>query len=111
MVRSRTSSASGLSKRNISAATGVSATVAPAISPAAGENHLRTVRYVNPTVATPSSAWGTRMLHALTPNTRAERSITQSAAGDLSTVMKLDASNDPKKKAFKLVEPAWTAAE
>ena len=40
MVSSSTSSASGLSKRNISAATGVSATVAPAISAAAGENHL-----------------------------------------------------------------------
>ena len=89
----------------------MSATVAPAINPAAGENHRRTVRYVKPTVATPSSACGTRMLHALTPKTRAERSMTQSAAGDLSTVMKLEASKDPKKKAFQLVEPAWTAAE
>ena len=40
MVSSSTSRASGLSKRNISAATGVSATVAPAINAAAGENHL-----------------------------------------------------------------------
>jgi hypothetical protein len=51
------------------------------------------------------------MLQALTPNTRAERSITHSAAGDLSTVMKFDASKDPKKNAFQLVDPAWTAAE
>src|ERR1019366_5852631 len=111
MVSSRTSRPSGLSKRNMSAATGVSAAVAPAISAEAGENHLRTVGWVKPTVATPSSAWGTRMLQALTPKTRAERSITQSAAGDLSTVMKFDASKDPKKNAFQLVDPAWTAAE
>ena len=32
------------------------------------------------------------------------------AAGDLSTVMKLDASKEPKKKAFQLLVPAWTAA-
>ena len=37
--------------------------------------------------------------------------MTQSEAGDLSTVMKFDASNDPKKNAFQLVDPAWTAAE
>ena len=51
------------------------------------------------------------MLQALTPNRRAERSMTQSAAGDLSTVMKFDESKDPKKNAFQLVDPAWTAAE
>ena len=37
--------------------------------------------------------------------------MTQSAAGGLSTVMKLEASNEPKKKAFQLLVPAWTAAE
>ena len=37
--------------------------------------------------------------------------MTQSAAGDLSTVMKFDESKDPKKNAFQLVDPAWTAAE
>ena len=42
---------------------------------------------------------------------RAERSITQSEKGGLSTVMKLDESNDPKKNAFQLLVPAWTAAE
>ena len=42
---------------------------------------------------------------------RADSSITQSEAGVLSTVMKLDASNDPKKNAFQLVLPACTAAE
>jgi hypothetical protein len=51
------------------------------------------------------------MLHALTPKTRAESSITHSEAGGLSTVMKLAASDEPKKNAFQLDEPAWTAAE
>ncbi len=35
----------------------------------------------------------------------------QSEAGGLSTVMKFDASKDPKKKAFHDLVPAWTAAE
>ena len=35
----------------------------------------------------------------------------QRKAGGLSTVMKLDESNDPKKKAFQLFVPASTAAE
>ena len=87
------------------------ATVAPAISAAAGPNHLRTITYVRATVATPSSAWGTWMLHVFTPKIRAEMSITHRKAGDLSTVMKLDASSDPNRNAFQLCEPAWTAAE
>ncbi len=36
--------------------------------------------------------------------------MTQSEPGDLSTVMKLDASKDPKKKAFQLLVEACTAA-
>ena len=42
---------------------------------------------------------------------RADNSITHSEAGVLSTVMKLEASNEPKKNAFQLVLPACTAAE
>ncbi len=110
-MRSRTRNASGLLNRNISAATGVSATTAPARSATAGENHRRTVTYSTPTVATPSRAFGTRMLHEFTPKTRADSSMTQSAAGDLSTVMKLEESKEPKKNAFQLLVPAWTAAE
>jgi len=34
----------------------------------------------------------------------------QSEPGDLSTVMKFDESSDPKKNAFQLLVPAWTAA-
>jgi len=92
---SSTSSASGLSKRNISTATGVSANAAPATSPAAGPAQRFTVRYSNQTAATPSSACGTRIDQALTPKTRADRSITHSEAGVLSTVMKFDASELP----------------
>ena len=62
-------------------------------------------------MATPSSAWGTKMLQELTPKSRAEISITHSEPGGLSTVMKFDESEDPKKKAFQLLVPACTAAE
>ena len=62
-------------------------------------------------MATPSRAWGTRMLHELTPKTRADSSMTHSEAGGLSTVMKFDESKEPKKNAFQLLVPAWTAAE
>ena len=61
-VSSRTSSASGLLNRNISAATGVSARTSPAMRPAAGPNHRRTAAYSTATVATPSSACGTSRL-------------------------------------------------
>ena len=109
-VRSKTRSASGLLNRNISAATGVSMTTAPARRPAAGPNHLRTPTKTMATEATPSSACGTSMLHWLKPKICAEISITHRKAGDLSTVMKLDASREPKKKAVQLRVPAWTAA-
>ena len=109
-TRSSVSRASGLSNRNISAATGVSASVAPASSPAAGPNQRRTVAYSRATAATPSSACGTSRLQELRPNVRAESSITHSATGGLSTVMKLDESEEPKKAAFQLWVPAWTAA-
>jgi hypothetical protein len=117
-VSDSTSSASGLLNRNISTATGVSAIAAPASRPAAGAARRpapsmlrRTVAYSTPTVATPINACGTRMLHALTPKIRADRTIGHSAAGVLSTVMELPASDEPKKNAFQLVAPAWTAAE
>jgi hypothetical protein len=37
---------------------------------------------------------------------RAESSMTHRAPGDLSTLMKLDASKDPKRNAFQLRVPA-----
>ena len=51
------------------------------------------------------------MLHELRPKIRAEISIGQRNAGGLSTVMKLDESEDPKNMAFQLLVPACTAAE
>jgi hypothetical protein len=66
----------------------------------------RTVAYSTPTVATPISACGTRTLHAFTPKIRAASAIGHSAAGGLSTVMELPASDEPKNNAFQLVAPA-----
>ena len=109
-VSRSTSSASGLLKRNISAATGVSITTAPAMVPATGPHHRRTATNTSATVATPSSACGTRTLHWLKPKMRAEISMTQRKAGDLSTVMKFDASSEPKKNADQHFVPACTAA-
>src|SRR5580698_2210705 len=110
-VISSTSSASGLLNRNISAATGVSASTSPAISPAIGPDQRRTAAYSSPTEATPSSACGASIDHWLKPKIRPDSSITHSDPGVLSTVMKLDESNDPKKNAFQLLVPACTAAE
>ena len=56
------------------------------------------------------SACGTRMLHVERPNTRADNAITHSAAGGLSTVTTLPASNEPKKNASQLFVIDWTAA-
>src|ERR1700761_8398031 len=105
-----TSSASGLSKRNISTAAGVSASAAPAARPAAGLATRRTAPYSSPTDATPSRAWGTRSDQELNPKIRPDSSITHSDAGGLSTVIELPASSDPKKNAFQLLVPACTAA-
>ena len=71
----------------------------------------RTEAYSTPTVATPSRACGARMLHELSPKIRTDKAINHSEAGGLSTVIALPASSEPKKKAFQLCEPAWTAAE
>ena len=51
------------------------------------------------------------MLHELSPNSRTESAISHSDAGGLSTVMELAASDEPKKNAFQLCEPACAAAE
>src|SRR6202142_532515 len=105
-----TSSASGLSKRNISTAAGVSASAAPAARPAAELATRRTVLYSNPTAAIPSRACGTSSDQELNPKIRPESSITHSDAGGLSTVIELPASSEPKKNAFQLLVPACTAA-
>src|ERR1700758_4092303 len=109
-VISSTSSASGLLNRNMSAAAGVSASTAPAISPAPGPNQRRTAAYSRSTDSTPSTAGGASSDQVPNPKIRAETSSTHSEAGVLSTVMKLDESNEPKKNAFHDRVPAWTAA-
>ena len=97
-------------KRNISAATGVIASIAPAASPAGAPNQRRTAANRSQTAPTPSSACGTSMLQLENPNTLPDRAITQREAGGLSTVMKDEESSEPKKKAFQLRVAAWTAA-
>ncbi len=108
---SSASSASGLLNRNISAATGVSASTAPAISPAAGLNRRRTAAYTTATVATPISTSGTRTDQDESPKIRTARAIGHRAAGGLSTVIALPASREPKNRAFQDWLPACTAAE
>ena len=84
-----------MSNRNISTAAGVSAIAAPATSPAAGPATRRTARYSTPTVATPISACGTRIDHDERPKIRTDSDITHMAAGGLSTVIELPASDEP----------------
>ena len=110
-ISSSTISASGLSKRNISTATGVSASTRPATSPAGADPVVRrTVACSSPTDATPISAWGTSRLHDESPKSLIDSAITQIEAGVLSTVMALAASEEPKNIAFQDSEPACAAA-
>ena len=51
------------------------------------------------------------MLKLENPNIRPESSMTQKAAGGLSMVMKELGSSGPKKNAFQLSTPLFTAAE
>jgi hypothetical protein len=101
-----------LLKRNISTATGVSASAAPAMSAATEDPVVRrTVAWSSHTAPTPSRAWGTRMLHDESPRIRTDSAIGQIASGVLSTVMLFAASEEPKRNAFHDAEPAWAAAE
>ena len=104
-VISSTRSASGLLNRKMRAAAGVSASTAPAMSPAAGPNQRRTAAYSSSTDATPSTACGASSDHELNPNIFADSSSTHSEAGVLSTVMKLDESNEPKKNGLPRLRP------
>jgi hypothetical protein len=99
-----------LSYLNMSTATGVSASTVPASSPAPVPAVRRTAAYSSATAATPMSACGTRTLQLLSPNSRTDRPITQSAAGGLSTVIEPAASDAPKNHADQLCPPAWAAA-
>ena len=107
---SRTSSASGLLTRAIATVTGVSASAVAAAIPATGPNARRTVACSRPTAAIVQSAWGSRRLNDEKPSTRADRPISQSESGGLSTVMKLPGSSEPKNQAVQLSLPARAAA-
>ena len=107
---SSTSNASGLLNRNINAATGVSASAAPAIRPAAGPLVRRTAAYSSATAPTPINACGSSIVNALNPNSRPDNAITHSAAGGLSTVMALPASSEPNSQAVQSCVPACAAA-
>lgn len=109
---SSTSIASGLLNRNISTATGVSASAAPGSRPAADAAVVRrTVATSSQTASTPSIAWGTRIDQDERPKTRTASAIGHSAKGVLSTVIELAASEEPKKNAFHDSDPAWAVAE
>jgi hypothetical protein len=110
-VSSSTSRASGLSNRNIAAATGVSAIASPAKSAGPGRLTVRrTAATTKATVTTPISACGNSSAQLLNPNSRMDRPMTHNEAGGLSTVMLLPASSEPKNHAFQLCDPACAAA-
>ena len=107
---SRVSSASGLSNRNISAATGVKATRDPAISPAAAPDHRFTAAYTRATVPTPINACGSSSENDEKPRMRPEIAMNHSDAGGLSTVIEFAESSEPNSSAFQDWVPALTAA-
>ena len=95
-VSSSTSSASGLLNRNISAATGVSASTPPASSAVRAEKCApHGARRRRATVATPISASGSRMLNELSPNRRTDSAMIHRLAGGLSTVIELRGIRGP----------------
>ncbi len=97
-------------KRNINAATGVSASSAPATRPAAWPDQRRTEAYSSATVPTPISACGSSIANEEKPRIRLDSTITHNDAGGLSTVMALPESSEPKSHAFQDSLPALTAA-
>src|SRR3954447_11897627 len=107
---SRASSASGMSTRAMATVTGEIASAKAATSPAAGPNTRRTVAYRRPTAATVHSACGSSRLNDEKPKTRADRPMSHSESGGLSTVMKLPRSSAPKNHALKLSLAERTAA-
>ena len=89
----------------------MTASTSAAMIPAAAPNDRRTARNSTKTEATPMSASGKRMLHELRPKIRTDRPITMVDSGGLSTVMKFEASMEPKNQAVQSLEAATAAAE
>src|SRR4029453_9589333 len=104
-------SASGLLNRNISTATGVRASTAPATRPARAPNWRLARPYRTPTLATPMTTCGKRIANEFRPKILTDSAMTHSDAGGLSTVIEFAPSKEPKKKATQFEEPAWAAAE
>lgn len=98
-------------KRNISAATGVSANTAMVRKLTVAVKRRRTAAHSTPAVATAIRTCGNRIAKELRPKSRTDSAIGHSEAGGLSTVMALAESSEPKKKAFQDWLPACTAAE
>ena len=108
---SSTSSASGLLNRNINAATGVSASAAPASRPGArAVDRVAQRRTAARPHRLPSAPAVAACVKALKPNIRPDSPINHSAAGGLSTVMAFPASSDPNSHAFRSCVPACAAA-
>src|SRR3954469_17440501 len=122
---STTSSASGMSTRAIATVIGEIASAAAAASPATGPNTRRTVAYSSATAAIVSSACGSSMLNDENSKARADRPMSQSESGGLSTrmkrtgprrsgglsaVRKRPGSSEPKNIAFQLSLADFTAA-
>jgi len=105
-----TRSASGLLTRPTAIATGETASSAAAAMPAAGPSTRRTVAYSSATEVIAQSASGSSMLSDEKPNMRADRPMSQSDSGGLSTVMKLPGSSEPKNHAVQLSLADFTAA-
>ena len=85
--------------------------IRPAIAPRVGSATMRrTVAYRTATAPTPISACGTKTAQLFIPNSRTDRPVTHSAAGGLSTVMKLLGSSEPKNHAVQSLAPDWAAA-
>ena len=82
-----------------------------AMSAATGPKDRFTARNSTPTVATPASASGARIVHELRPKIRTDRPMTIVESGGLSTVMKFAASKLPKNQADQLLDADSAAAE
>jgi hypothetical protein len=102
--------ASGLLLRNIAVAIGVAAKAMAARWAAVLPRQRRTRWWTMRTDPTPASASGRSIENDEKPRTLANSAWTQSAAGGLSTVMKLPGSMAPKKNAFHDTVALFTAA-
>ena len=110
MTKKRVMTASGSLLRKIAVTMGVKPRAPAASTAARSPVHRRTRWNVTSTATTPARAMGASMVTLEKPKIRPEISMTHREAGGLSTVMNEDGSSEPKKKAFQLSVPLFTAA-